>query len=199
MRISKNEKGVALLIVLILTAVALMISAGLLYLVLQSTRISGSMNRYKTVYEAAAGGAEIACELVNAGVNPNIPGITLNIPNNPRLFDPAVGKLNVPATSWPAGYDRSIDINTADPDAWFTLGGLQNNQYTVYIKIIDMVGNMSGVVRGTGTAMHTGGVVQNAGSGITSANTVRLFTVEVLAQNTSNVLERARLSVLYQY
>jgi|SRR5208283_895563 len=197
MRILKNEEGIALLIVLILTAVALIISAGLLYMVLQSTRITGSMNRYKTVYEAATGGANVACELVNAGANPNIPGVTLNIPNIPRLFGPA-GKLNVPATSW-VGYNQSVDIDTADPDAWFTLGGLQNNQYTVYIKIIDMVGNMSGVVRGAGAPLHTSGVVQNAGSGITSANSPRLYTIEVLAQNTSNVLERARLSILYMY
>ena len=123
MIISKNEKGVTLLIVLVFSAVALIISAGLIYMVMQSTRMAGSTKRYKSVYEAAAGGVAVACEVINAGANPNIPGIqNFQIPNNPRLFDPAVGKLNVPATSWPSTYSRSIDINTADPDISFTLG-----------------------------------------------------------------------------
>jgi len=202
MRISKNEKGVTLLIVLVLTAVALMISAGLLYMVLQSTKMSGSTKRYKTVFEAANGGVDVACEIINAGANPLIPGVTISAPNGwARLIDPAVGKLNTQAVNWT--YDRSITIDTvningpAGPDAMFTLGA--NNQYQVYIKIIDMVGNMTGVVRGAGTGLHVSGVVQNAGSNVTSVNTPRLFTVEVLAQNTANPMERAKLSFLYQY
>ena len=193
MRISKNEKGVTLLIVIMLTAVALIISAGLLYMVVQSTKMSGSTKRYKTVYEAATGGVEIACELINAGSNFINPGIQ-NYTPGPTL---AV-KLNNPANTWPATYSKSVNIN-GDQDASFTLGGNNSNQYKVYIKIIDMVGNMTGVARGVGMGLHTSGVVQNAGSSITAVNTPRLFTIEVLAQNTNVPTERARLSVLYQY
>ena len=197
MNIAKNEKGVTLLIVLVLTAVALIISAGLLYMVLQSTHMSGSMKRYKTVYEAATGGVEVACELINVGANPNIPGIhNFTIPNNNRLFSPTQGKLIVPTAQW-GGWNTAINIDTADPDVSFTLGA--NDEYKVYIKIIDMVGNMAGVARGSGTGLHTSGVVQNAGSSVTSVNTPRLYTVEVLAENTNNVMERAKISLLYQY
>lgn len=59
-----NEKGVALMIVLVLSFISLAIVATLIYLVIQGTRFSGFYKRYATVHDAAVGGAEMSAALI---------------------------------------------------------------------------------------------------------------------------------------
>jgi len=54
-----NEKGIALVTSLMLTLLTLTISMVMLYMVLQSTRMSGAHKRYKNSLDAAVGGADI--------------------------------------------------------------------------------------------------------------------------------------------
>lgn len=202
MKIVKNDKGVTLLIVLVLSGVALVIVAGVLYMITEGTRISGSTKRYKTALECARAGTNVVIQVINAGTGAtaNIGTLVLNTPNANRVFDSAIGKLNIPTSQWAAqGYDTSININTADPDLWFDLGA--NPTCRVYAKITDTaIGNSS---HGS-SAIHRGGTVDSAAGGkgsgeISSSSYPYLYTIEILAQMSTNPQERAKLSVLYQY
>jgi hypothetical protein len=59
-----NENGIALVMVLILSAIVLAIIAGLIYMITSTTQISGMQKRYKTALEASIGGAEITYEFI---------------------------------------------------------------------------------------------------------------------------------------
>ena len=60
-----NEKGIALVMVLILSAIALAIMAALVYMLISGTQISGMQKRYRTALEAGVGGADVdgVCDL----------------------------------------------------------------------------------------------------------------------------------------
>lgn len=59
-----NEKGIALVMVLILSAIALAIMSGLVYMVISGTQISGIQKRYKTALEAGIGGADVTYQVI---------------------------------------------------------------------------------------------------------------------------------------
>jgi len=62
--IVRNEKGIALVMILILAAIALVIMGGLLYMITSSTQISGMQKRYKSGLEAGIGGSEVAYQFI---------------------------------------------------------------------------------------------------------------------------------------
>src|SRR3990172_7564842 len=63
----RNEKGFALAFVLILAAIALVMTLGMLFMVGRGSYVSGQQLRYRTAVEAARGGVEAAVQMV---VNP---------------------------------------------------------------------------------------------------------------------------------
>ena len=62
MRIIKNEKGIALVLVLILALIGLAMVSTLIFMVTQGTTLSGAMRFYRTADEAATGTAEFMGE-----------------------------------------------------------------------------------------------------------------------------------------
>jgi hypothetical protein len=213
MKITKNNKGVTLIIVLVLSAVALVIVAGLLYMITEGTKISGSTKRYKTALEAAKAGTDVVVQVINnsaGGATASIGPLVINTSNVNRLFNTVVGKLNIPTSQWAAqGYDTSINIDTTNAnlyDLWFDLGGGGDPLnpapvYRVYAKVTDTApGNSSR----NKSVIHAGGTVNARAGGkgpgeISAPSYPFLYTIEILAQNSANPLERAKLSVLYQY
>ena len=61
----RNEKGLALVMVLVLSLIALTIISTLIFMVTQGTKVSGFYKRYSTSLNAGYGGAEIVTSLVN--------------------------------------------------------------------------------------------------------------------------------------
>lgn len=59
-----NEKGVAIVAVLLLSLIALGITASLLYMVTQGTRSSGFFKRYQSARDAGVGGSELTRALI---------------------------------------------------------------------------------------------------------------------------------------
>ena len=55
----KDNSGIALITSLMFTLISLTIVMALLYMVTQSTRVSGANKRYKTALEASYGGSEL--------------------------------------------------------------------------------------------------------------------------------------------
>ncbi len=205
-----NEKGIALVMVLILSAIALAIMAALIYMLTASTQVSGIQKRYRTALEAGKGGADVTYRLLAARGNPNIPtlpacslpctGSELNclcIPaSNVGGTDCLTPKLNSPTSAWPAVCSSTISINPNDPSTYdmsFDLG--TTTTYRVYSKIVDTVNGNSG---GEFGLLKSGVVGSNSGE-ITVMSMPYFYTIEIDAENRDNPQERAKYSILYEY
>jgi hypothetical protein len=207
-----NEKGIALVMVLVLSAIALVIMAGLIYMLTSGTQISGVQKRYETAHEAGLGGTDITYQLIGlrgdatrtatfladiAVLTPNIttPNTCTGTNMSGTPFTGLAAKLNTPTTSW-AGCDNSMVINPGTNttyDMVSTLGTVPT--YNVYSKIVDTVeGNSAG-----DEGLINNRVVDSNSGEIRVMSYPYLYTIEVDAENTANPSERAKFSVLYQY
>ena len=63
---SMNDSGIALVMALIITLVVFLLVASTLYVVIQSTKMSGTQKYYKTACEASDGAVEIMKDAINA-------------------------------------------------------------------------------------------------------------------------------------
>lgn len=184
-----NDRGVALIFVLLLAVVALITTAGLLYILGKGGYLSGQQKRYNTALEAGRGGVQATLQVVaDRGID------TIGLTN--AVIGGNLGtKLANPTGTWSAGIDNSsmIDPNVSTTyDLRFDLGS-----YRIYSKVVDTVDGNSGA----DTGLLKVGVV-NTGSGeVTVMNIPYLYTIEELSANQANPdsTERVKISVLYQY
>lgn len=218
MIILKNEKGIALVMVLVLALIGLMIVSALLYLATSGTLTSGAFKAYRTAEEASYGGAEIAAEYAaNRG---SFPLLGASFTSGCNCADPLVptdntdldaggartcrcDKLCNATADWPPSCDENagvagVQVNLS-PEVAFdfsrTLG-----TYDVFAKIVDTVtGNsdMGGIVAsgelgGQGVVTATTGIVN-------PPQRPYLYRMEIDARATSNPREHSRLSILYAY
>ena len=183
----RNEKGFAMVFVLILAAISLAMTLAMLIMVSRGSYVSGQQRRFRTAVEAGRGGMEAMFQLISNRGNPDA---LYTMPNAAAVQ----AKLAGPTTS--AGWLGLDNASTIDPtvntsyDMTIVLGA-----YRVYTKIVDTVDGNSGADEGL---LKTG--VVNSGSGeVTVVSVPYLYTIEVLSQSTTNAGERSKLSVLYQY
>jgi hypothetical protein len=199
-----NQKGVALAMVLILSAIILAIITGLIYMITSTTQISGMQKRYRTALEAGMGGADVTFRLLALRGDPDLDMGTA-IGYYRTISDACLtAKLNsnTSATNWAAcGSYANATTMVIDPadqttyDFRFDLGSAPYPTYTGYAKIVDTVeGNSGG---DEGLLKH--GVVSSGSGEITVVSIPYLYTIEVDAENAANPSERAKLSILYQY
>ncbi|MBI5420142.1 MAG: hypothetical protein HZA60_08630 [Deltaproteobacteria bacterium] len=188
----RNENGAALLFVLLLSVVALITSAGLLYVVARGGFLSGQQKRYATALAAGRAGAEVTFQLVaDRGDD------TIHFADN-TLINKFIGpnlqtKLGNPTNLWGAGADSSSTIspdNNTTYDLRFDLGN-----YRVHAKIVDTVAGNSGADLG----LIKGGVVTTVPGEVTVMNIPYLYTIEELSEDRTNPQERSKISILYQY
>jgi len=99
MKILKNEDGIALALVLVLSAVLLAIMASLIFMVTSRTQISGMQRRYYTASEAAKGGLDLTFLSIGAAVGQNP---TVSSANLTSLFNTLPLSIT-PVTQTPAG------------------------------------------------------------------------------------------------
>lgn len=212
----KNEKGIALVTVLILSLIALSIVSTLLYFVLQGTKVSAFFKRYETAREAGMGGAEIAGALINSRGKLVVPGL-VNYPKACDCGDPDIvgdnkfsddtaltgayiclcAKLCDPTPNWPisSSCDNSLTI-TSNPDMQISLAGIGATGYTVFAKIVDTA---PGYTDMSGEQLGGTGVVSSSSQTLRAPPQPYMYRLEVNAQSTSNVMERSNISVLYAY
>ncbi len=65
MQTLRNEKGIALVMVLVLAFISLAVVSSMIYFATMGTRISGEFKRFATTREAASGGADITEDFIN--------------------------------------------------------------------------------------------------------------------------------------
>ena len=213
-----NEKGIALVMVLVLAAISLSIMTALIYMLVGGTRTSGIQKRYKTALEAGVGGSEVTYQLVSLRGqatdqtsfinNMNTLGLNASVttPNTCTrsgiaacstyaVYTGLAAKLNLPTSCW-TGCDSSVTITPGTNttyDMRFDIG--TTTTYRVYAKIVDTVEGNSGGDEG----LIKGGVVSANSGEVTVQSKPYLYTIEIDAENFNNVDERAKVSVLYQY
>ena len=215
MKLIRNEKGVALVMVLILALIGLAMVSTLLFMVTQGTRISGFQRVYRSTDEAGLGGAQIATQFIKDNIFNAKAGLdmsqTLVSIFGGNTKDPClVQKLTLSRGSWTAGPNyfwpactgaRATTIDADQlADFTFTLPGVAAGQtFTVYTKILDTVkGNTEENGLGAGK-LGGAGVVSAMEGEITPPPVPTLYRIEVQAQNTNNAEQKSKYSVLYAF
>ncbi len=203
MKMLRNEKGIALAMVLVLSVVIIAVMAGLLYMIISGTQISGTQKRYQTALEAGRGGADIVYGILAARSVAAVDTLPINF--SQTISDAClINKLNTStsATNWGScggySYTTSMSIDPDDANTYdfqFDLGASPFPTYSVYAKIANTVEGNSGGDEG----LLGKGVIASGTGEVEVVSRPYLYTIEIEAENAANPQERAKLSVLYQY
>jgi len=114
--IIRNQSGIALLMALIITVVVFLMVGSTMYMITQSTSISGAGKRYATASEAADGSVEVMKDAINLLLYgepvTNLPlGNTGNLVNAiTELNQPTTVSINLPASAFFSKYTASITV-----------------------------------------------------------------------------------------
>lgn len=196
MRYIRNDKGVALMMVMVLSVLVLAISSTIFYMITVGTQTSGMAKRFSTMQEAAKGAENLIQDFAMDGAVSG-DAVTMNIPDAVRLDD----KRTKDDSVWPSTYNKKIDIDTTSDSTYdfkFTL-----DSYTVYGKIVNTItGNSdtSSGSAGAGTQMVGVGVVSNlGGSGGGMMQIPYDYIIEYIVINTNNPNEKAQYSMLLHF
>ena len=216
MKSLRNEEGVALVTAMMLTMITLVITLGLLYMVLSSTKMSGAHKRYATVYEATY---DSAAELYPKDIMPYV----FNAFNDYTSANRAAGlaatefgainltfaeetnacleeKLKEDRNSWSSGCLAASNTATSeDPDMTFTLRGPDSGPgYKIYSKIVDATQGMSDLSGMSDVLEATGGVASNS-SNPAVFHQPTLLTYNIQGEKENNPKEKSIMEVYYAY
>ncbi len=228
MKLIRNEKGVALVMVIIIALIGLAMVSTLLFMVTQGTRISGFQKVYRTTDEAGLGGAQIATQFITN----NMINLSSGMPLTPiaagwlRVFitngnpDACLNdKLTLTRGAWDTADPKYFWSNCAGaralaidadqtPDFTFCTNSVSEDcsnpidatipNFKVYTKIIDTVRGNTGVGLGGGK-LGGAGVVSTMEGEITPPPIPSLYRIEVQAQDATNPQQRSKYSVLYAH
>jgi hypothetical protein len=214
-----NEKGIALVILLVLSAITLGIISGLIYMVTSGTQMSGIQKRYKTALEASLSGIDMTEEVIALrGAETDINSFLANFTNctytTPATCVPAATaecttldkydptytklatKLNLPTDCW-SGCDSDLGINpgvATTYDYSCQLGAAPNPVYDVFVKIVDATYGNAGIPTGLDCPQVVGGC-----GGVPVPPIFYMYTMEILSQSAVNPGERAQTAAVYAY
>jgi Tfp pilus assembly protein PilX len=202
----KNQKGIALIVALIIAFIILALGGMALYVSMQSTKISGGFKQYRSSIEAASGAFNETNRILE-GIKS---GTTVSLPNT--LIDNKTSclyyKLNNPTTSW-TNDDLSNDncFSTTDKAKSTNIDDIKNyydlkyslGNYIVYIKVSGTAeGNTSS---SSNNGLTAGGVTSNKqGTNIVHPPTIPyLYRIEIVSESKLNSNDKAHISLLYGY
>jgi hypothetical protein len=201
-----DTSGFALVTALMFTLISLTIVSALLYIMTQSTIVSGANKRYKTAMGASYGGAELFAKDILPFLMQN-----RNLTNSAlaTLANGAYGVVNMQMTNtqatclqhkltnpspWPGCSNSSNPTDTPDMTFQLLSNITGNTPYTISAKIVDTkVGNsdLSGLqLQGEGVAEQS--------SSIIPMHSPYIYRLE-LQGSQSPTSEQANIEVLYAY
>jgi hypothetical protein len=206
MRFSRNQDGAAMVLALMLTMLALVISLALLYSVTSGTKISASQKRYRSALAAAHGGLEVLTREIiprlfkvesKDSLESSFSDISLRLPQ----YDCLQQKLNSPIAQWSACTPEQVSPDPSQsPDATFRLSGgqPQDKGFDISTKIIDSV---------PGNSDKSGNDLLDPGISVAGSDEVvhpqhvpGMYNIAVQGVREGGASrEKARLSVLYAY
>lgn len=208
----RNDKGIALVLVLILALIGLAIVSALLFMATQSTQISGLFKAYRSAEEAGVGGAQIAAEFVEKNIYNAVTWGT--VANTAAIFtftggvgDPCLIQKFTTTKGWTTASNWtacSSDRISLTPEVGYDLSFItppssDGRQYTVSAKIVDTVrGNTSeSGLLASGVKLGGAGVV-SASNTITPPPAPSLYRIDVVAWSTAS-REKAAFDILYAH
>lgn len=181
----QSERGVALVLVLVLSTIGLLVMTTVMYVIMMGTQLSGSKKSYRTAYDAALGGMDVMRKIIQDQGAVTIPGVPIT------YRDTFLAKLNAP-TLPAAGLDTSISIDPNTPSTYDLSMDLGSPVYRVYAKMIQkQQGNTN---KGYKTVIVKTGVVP-AEPGMGEVHSTFYF-FHVLSQSTTNTNERVRMDIV---
>jgi hypothetical protein len=203
-----NNKGIALITALMFTLITLAIVLGVFSLVSQGIKSSASSKTYKNVTEAAYGGANVTMfdilptlfPLAMGGTVPT--GLFANLTNsigfaynNPSCL---TDKMTKSTAAWASTCDAGLNPK-ANPDFTFKLGGVSNQSFKVYTKIVDTIPGVAYPTSTSGATLLGGGVTESS-AGTTTNLSHYVYRIEVAGErDVANPSEKSKVSVLYEY
>jgi hypothetical protein len=220
----RNEKGIALVMVLVLALIALTIISTLIFFVTQGTKVSGLYKRYSTALDAGYGGADMATSLVYNRGQLDVTGLGVSFPTQcvcafdadptdevfalPSPDTCLCRKLCMPPYKSDGTYNWGVSGTgacpsdgasmeaVASPDMQFDLSGT-GTDYQVSAKIVDTT---IGVTDLGGEQLSCGTGTGYPCEGFHGTPTPYLYRIEVdTRSNAPNLHEKSRLSVLYAF
>ncbi|OGT99252.1 MAG: hypothetical protein A2X80_10260 [Geobacteraceae bacterium GWB2_52_12] len=198
-----NNKGVALLTALMMTVIMLSIILGVMYLINQSIKGSAARKTYNNVVEASYGGADlVAREIIpqlfdDVAVSRDTVETSLELIEAKLSESPCLqNKLEKSPSDWGSAELCESDISPRiNPDVTFELKGLDDQNFTVYSKIVD---TEPGVPYTDGNQLVGGGVAESS-AGSTLKLDHYVYRIEVSAERKARPAEKSNISVLYEY
>lgn len=195
----KSERGMALVIALILSLISLSIVAALIYFITQGTVISGFQKRYYTAQEAGKGGIEFFTEEI---IPKTIGGVGLSTLGTygglitGQTTDACFStKLTNLTANW-GGCNSSLNPKDT-PDITLTLTGMAPQpDFNVYVKIVDTIPGNSDI---SGLELEGLGVVESGSGAISPQPIPYLYRVEVQSERAINSDEQANFTIVYAY
>lgn len=224
-----NERGVALAMVLILSAVSLAIMAALVYMLTASVQVTGIQQRYRTALDAAKGGTFVAYRFIDlrgdSAFNGEYESILQNLAMNPEItVDPEAcrgvsiytglpykglqAKLMTPQTSWTDGCFSDPPAPLLDKAyyPYVLIDPANPKSYDISFEIGTYpVYKVFAKIADTVEGNTTGGLGLWMGGAVPPPGEVPveqrpyIYTVEVHSERKDNPMERVDFSILYEY
>lgn len=200
-----DNKGFALVTSLMLTLISLTVVLSLLYLITQSTQLSGLNKKYKTALEASYGGTEIFTKDIMPFVMRNYSSATMNTDLQTKFSAVSLQvvdtqnnclqiKLTKSTSDWPSACSKSLSPKDS-PDIRYTMGATVGNPFYVYSKIVDTTNGNTDV---SGLQLEGAGVAE-AQSVLSPQHFPYIYRIEVQGERSTNSTAQANLEVLYAY
>ena len=207
----RSERGAVLIVVVVLSAIALILATTLTYMVMMGTQITGMEKRYRTARDAGFGGWEtmkqfidlqnksgdISTYLTSLSTMHPVLQANSNSCSGPSYPSGWMAKVMVPKDLW-SGCNSDITIDPSNPntyDIYLEVGS--GNVYRIYGKIVhNFQGNTGG---GYDSNVRTKSGVVSSGGDLEVPVSPTMYAVEVEAVSKTDPNERAKLSILYQY
>lgn len=196
-----NERGVALVMALILGLIGMLMIASLLYMAGTGTWTGGSNKRYQTALEASYGGMNFfAKEIIQNGMGGTALSAmgTYNAILTPGSDAEFTTKLTTPGNvKVNDGGVYPFYPNAVPPDTTLTLLMTVPTPNIIVNSTI-----LSTSIGNSGTSANVlvgGGVVNNSSGTVTPQHIPYLFQTDIQGQSALNSQENARLSGIYAY
>lgn len=189
--ILENERGVALVMALVLGLIGMLMIGSLLYMAGTGIWTSGSKNRYQTALESSHGGMNFfAKEIIQNGLGgtplsamTNYGGMLTNLTTDANF----TAKLTTAGAYPGAPVDATLTLTFTAPTPDISVNA------TILNTSIGNSGTSANVLVG-------GGVVSNSSGTVIPQHFPYLFQTEIVGQSvTGGTRERAMLSAIYAY
>lgn len=210
----RNEKGIALVMALMLTLISLTIAMTLLYMIIQGIKTSASNKRYQNIREASYGGVELLTKDVIPTVFSGFSS-SVSIKNKFTSLDniDASGclgqKITLQTSQWNSSCVSSDYNAKSGYDIAFNLYATTGQPYRIFAKIVDTQGRKffipdGSYIQSAGNTDSSGLMLEGAGTTesnryISPPHFPYVYRIEVLGERTINPGEQSKLSALYAY